>query len=127
MQTCIFLELLLSHTNKSQLPVSMIESIDAVYGFSDVVNAEIKFRWQQLCLRSELPAVVPQVVEFLAAQGRMKFVRPLYRELRTSTVGAEAAIDTFNKYQNRSVSQSGCSVFNVIVIESVGITPLRAN
>ena len=38
---------------------------------------------------------MPLVVEFLQAQGRMKYLRPLYRALHRSKVGRQAAIDTF--------------------------------
>ena len=56
----------------------------------------MQFRWYCLCLKSVVPWVYPQVAAFLAAQGRMKFVRPLYRALsRCSDTGRQVAIDTF--------------------------------
>lgn len=36
-------------------------------------------RWLTLCLESGLTAVFPEVVDFVKRQGRMKYVRPLYR------------------------------------------------
>ena len=45
-------------------------------------------RWQMLCVASGWEDIYPKVVEFLEAQGRMKFVRPLYRNLyRTGGAG----------------------------------------
>ena len=36
-------------------------------------------RWLRICLKSKLKEVFPAVVKFVTNQGRMKFVRPLYR------------------------------------------------
>jgi Leukotriene A4 hydrolase, C-terminal len=44
--------------------------------------------------------IVPEVVAFVTSQGRMKYVRPLYRALIQSKNGKQAAIDTFQKFKN---------------------------
>lgn len=46
-------------------------------------------------------AIFPQVTAFLKEQGRMKFLRPLYRALSNCTDGADLAKATF-----RSARQS---------------------
>ena len=43
--------------------------------------------------------LVPDVVAFITSQGRMKYVRPLYRALMQSKGGKEVAINTFMKYK----------------------------
>ena len=43
---------------------------------------------------------MPEVVTFITSQGRMKYVRPLYRALRSSINGKDTAINTFKKYKN---------------------------
>lgn len=52
-----------------------------------------------LYLTLSLPAgdtdVLPHVVDFLSEQGRMKFLRPLYRALYKSKEGKQLALDTF--------------------------------
>eukprot|EP01035_Chromulina_nebulosa_P021569 gene21569-27927_t len=45
--------------------------------------------------------IVNDVVEFLGSQGRMKFVRPLYRLLRSSDVGSKVAVETFDNFSER--------------------------
>lgn len=72
------------------------------YEFSRSQNAEIAFRWQSLCLRCAYLPVLPQVIDFVTRQGRMKFVRPLYRLLRAlpAEVGAQLAVDTFEQHQD---------------------------
>lgn len=74
-----------------------IEAMDKVYGLTKVVNSEIRFLWQTLCLTSNYEPIFPEVVKFLEEQGRMKFVTPLYRMLYKCKNGSELAISTFKK------------------------------
>ncbi|CAG8448674.1 11273_t:CDS:10, partial [Scutellospora calospora] len=74
-QKIIFLERLFEY---SPLPRPPIEAMNKFYSFTNVHNAEIRFRWQQLCLKSEYEPIFPHVVKFVTEQGRMKFIRPLY-------------------------------------------------
>jgi hypothetical protein len=52
------------------------------YNFTATKNAEIRLRWYTLCIKANHTPIFPHVVEFLTGQGRMKFVRPLYRYKR---------------------------------------------
>lgn len=74
--------------------------LDEAYHFSASRNAEIMFRWQSLCLRSNMAYIVPFVKDFITSQGRMKFVRPLYRALATSTVGKGLAMQVFQEHKH---------------------------
>ena len=89
--------MLLNHVEDSDAPFSseLLQSIDRAYSLTSSNNSEVKFRWQSLCLHSDCDWIVPHVVNFITSQGRMKFVRPLYRLLRSSSVGAETAVQTF--------------------------------
>jgi leukotriene A-4 hydrolase/aminopeptidase len=71
----------------------MLDEMERVYQFTNVVNNEIRFRWQMLCLSAGYEPIYPHVVAFLKAQGRMKYVRPLYRAL--NQVHPTLARDTF--------------------------------
>ena len=94
-QTNIFLEKLQSSAKESRISDTTIKKLDGMYHFSESGNAEIKFRWQSLCLRCEALWIIPKVVEFLGSQGRMKFVRPLYRALAALDQGPSLAKETF--------------------------------
>ena len=72
-----------------------IKALDATYSFTASKNAEVMLRWQTLCLHSECEFILPHVVDFITGQGRMKFVRPLYRTLRSSEIGKKLAVETF--------------------------------
>ncbi|KXS13096.1 leukotriene A-4 hydrolase-like protein [Gonapodya prolifera JEL478] len=80
----------------SPLSVALLDKMEVLYGWTDVRNAEIRFRWQMLCLRSNRPSIIPKVVEFVGEQGRMKYVRPLYRALnKAQPDGSKVARETF--------------------------------
>lgn len=67
-------------------------------------NAEIRCAWYLLCIKAGDKTVLPMVTEFLEEQGRMKYVRPLYRALRTSGKldgGRQVAVETFEKVKRK--------------------------
>mgnify|MGYP002630762365 CR=1 FL=1 len=81
-----FLEHLLSKLGEepalaAKLPLPQLQRMDGLYGFTPTKNSEVRFRWQRLCILLRAEFIVPHVVTFLKEQGRMKFVRPLYRDL----------------------------------------------
>ena len=49
------------------------------------------------CCLAEDEAVLPLTVQFLKEQGRMKFLRPLYKALFKSKMGKETAVQTFKE------------------------------
>lgn len=65
--------------DKQAFFVSLLQKVDAACSFSASQNAEIQFRFYTLGLRAEMSAVLDGTVALLKSQGRMKFVRPLYR------------------------------------------------
>lgn len=87
----------------SKLSVSTLNSIDALYKLSERQNSEIRFNWQRLCIDVGKTDIVPHVKKFLCEQGRMKFVRPLYRALLKASINHpmhkdnfyDAAVETF--------------------------------
>jgi len=87
---CICLEALLDAAAATPLADPTLHALDAAHGLSATTNAEIRFRWHRLCLASDVPWIVADVLAFVRAQGRMKFVRPLYRALAASHAGEEA-------------------------------------
>lgn len=47
-----------------------------------------------------MPEIIPSVVKFATEQGRMKFTRPLYRDLFNMKAGKDIAVKTFKKHRN---------------------------
>ena len=100
-QRILFLEFLLAHISQPEeqpFSLAFLRAMDTAYSLTTCANAEIKFRWQSICVRCEAPWIVPHVVAFITSQGRMKYVRPLYRALRASKVGARKAVEAFARH-----------------------------
>jgi len=75
--------------------------------FSNTKNSEIKFSLFKFCIKHEYKKIFPEVKDFLVSQGRMKYVRPLYRSLYTSQSGKELATQIFK--ENKSTYHPVCS------------------
>ena len=95
-----FLDVLLSATEDRSTPLSpkTIGALDETYGFSEQKNAEVLFRFLMLAVLTASPEsdVLDITTRFITTQGRMKYVRPLYRALRDSSSKSKAlAISTF--------------------------------
>ncbi|KAG0796134.1 hypothetical protein G6F26_001207 [Rhizopus arrhizus] len=96
-QKIVFLERL---TDCTPLSHHAILKMDKLYQLTPNHNADLRLRWQQVCLMADYEPIYPQVVQFITQQGRMKFVRPLYRLLHQAKNGAQLAVDTY--LQNKS-------------------------
>ncbi|KAG2191809.1 hypothetical protein INT47_011933 [Mucor saturninus] len=91
-QKIVFLERL---TDAKPLAHALIVKMDELYNLTSNHNADLRLRWQQICLMSSYEPIYPEVVKFVTEQGRMKFVRPLYRLLHEADNGAQLAVDTY--------------------------------
>lgn len=91
-QKIVFLERL---TDCKPLSFAAVSKMDQVYQLTPNHNADLRLRWQQICLMADYEPIYPEVVKFITEQGRMKFVRPLYRLLHQAKNGAQLAVDTF--------------------------------
>eukprot|EP00123_Amoebidium_parasiticum_P017081 comp23704_c0_seq1/m.40741 comp23704_c0_seq1/g.40741 ORF comp23704_c0_seq1/g.40741 comp23704_c0_seq1/m.40741 type:complete len:622 (-) comp23704_c0_seq1:650-2515(-) len=96
-QKVVFLSRL---AEKDPIPHRVLSEMDKMYGFTASENAEIKCAWHSLCLKSNYEPIFPHVVAFVTSQGRMKYVRPLYRALYGAGIkGRQLAVETFQKFQ----------------------------
>ncbi|KAI5708917.1 hypothetical protein M8J76_006230 [Diaphorina citri] len=93
-----FLAILL---DKEMYDLPKVKSLQDVYRFNGVRNCEIRFRWLKLCLKARWKEQVPHVIDMVTSQGRMKYVRPLYRELYAWEDTRQTAIDTFKQHRKQ--------------------------
>ncbi|KAK4308235.1 hypothetical protein Pmani_020082 [Petrolisthes manimaculis] len=63
------------------LPVSKLQKMEELYSMSGHQNSEIRFRWLRLAIQAHWTEQVDDALKFVTEQGRMKFVRPIYRDL----------------------------------------------
>uniref|UniRef100_A0A8P4K842 Peptidase M1 leukotriene A4 hydrolase/aminopeptidase C-terminal domain-containing protein n=1 Tax=Dicentrarchus labrax TaxID=13489 RepID=A0A8P4K842_DICLA len=85
-----FLSLLLQ---EERLPLTHVKKMQEVYDLNAYMNSEIRFRWLRLCVRSRWEEAVPKALKMATEQGRMKFTRPLFKE-----------VFNFEKYHDEAVS-----------------------
>ncbi len=84
-----------------ELPESLspdrMGELDRAFGFTDAGNAEILCAWLVMAVANGYQAADQAVETFLRSVGRMKFLRPLYRELVESKEGRARAREIFSR------------------------------
>ncbi|CAF2681247.1 unnamed protein product [Rotaria sp. Silwood2] len=101
-QVAYLLNLLLNQ--QSKITYDYIKQLDANCDMSKYSNCEICFRWYQLCIRFKYEKPLDNIFKFLEIIGRMKFVKPLYTEFKSSWPEMMPRVQTFfdehKKYMN---------------------------
>uniref|UniRef100_A0AAY4EXJ2 Leukotriene A(4) hydrolase n=1 Tax=Denticeps clupeoides TaxID=299321 RepID=A0AAY4EXJ2_9TELE len=92
-----FMALLLQ---EEALPLTHVKRMQEVYDLNSIKNSEIRFRWLRVCVRAHLEEAVPMALKMATEQGRMKFTRPLFKEVYNWDKFRDLAIKTF--VENRS-------------------------
>lgn len=82
---------------KAPLSPEKVCMMEEVYGMTKRLNAEIRFRWLRLGLKARWEESVGPALDFVTEQGRMKFVRPIYRDLYEWEAMRERAIAIFQR------------------------------
>ncbi|KAI9228571.1 MAG: peptidase family M1-domain-containing protein [Piptocephalis tieghemiana] len=78
-QKVLFLDHLSSQ--EKPMPHAKLALMEELYQLTSVRNCEVRFAWQMLGLKASYDPIYGPVQKFLGEQGRMKYVRPLYRAL----------------------------------------------
>jgi leukotriene-A4 hydrolase len=95
LQIACFLDAVQSACGASPLKLTTVQVMNGLYSFSESKNSEILFRYSMLAVASEDSSILPVAIRFITTQGRMKFVRPLYKALHKSRMGKDLAVTTF--------------------------------
>ncbi|KAK8728434.1 hypothetical protein OTU49_009298, partial [Cherax quadricarinatus] len=77
------------------MPVRKLEKMDELYSMSSRNNSEIKFRWLRLGLKAHWNDQADEALKFVTEQGRMKFLRPIYRDLYEWKDMRKQAVSTY--------------------------------
>lgn len=117
-QKVCFLDTLLSHNNDDNknknnnensppppLSLSTVQLLKVSYGFHETNNSEIFFRFSMLAIMAGDKTMYESIILFLTKQGRMKFIRPLYRAMANSNnddddMARKLAIKTFCNHKS---------------------------
>lgn len=106
-----FLSQLIGKDQIVDLTAEKVDLIAATYGFSKEVtnNAEIRFRLMRLIIKARLTRF-DEIFEFANSNFRMKFVRPIYRDLAAWDVGKPLAIANYNKVKDQMMKVCASTV-----------------
>lgn len=110
-----FIALLLE---EDPLSVVKLQAMENAYKFNSVANSEIRFRWLRLCIKGRWKEQVERALQFVTEQGRMKFVRPIYRDLYAWEEVRDKAIAVFKANRPRMMYVSAYTVAKDLHLES---------
>uniref|UniRef100_A0A672QWK3 Leukotriene A-4 hydrolase n=1 Tax=Sinocyclocheilus grahami TaxID=75366 RepID=A0A672QWK3_SINGR len=79
------------------LPLSHVKKMQEVYQLNGVKNAEVRFRWLRICVKAHWEEAVPLALKMATEQGRMKFTRPLFKEVYNFSKYSDEAVKTFKE------------------------------
>ncbi|KAH9503588.1 Leukotriene A-4 hydrolase [Bulinus truncatus] len=109
----------LSQLLSADPPVSLIkvERLEQVYHFNDIKNSEIRLKWLRLCIKVQWENCVSHALDFVNEQGRMKFVRPIYRDLYDWEYSRPKAIANYLSHKEEMHNTTAMLVANDLHLE----------
>ncbi|XP_043232864.1 leukotriene A-4 hydrolase-like [Amphibalanus amphitrite] len=110
LSTIQIIEFLSQLLEQPPLTLTKLKLMEQLYDMNARANAEIRYRWLRLCVRGRWKEQVPAVLEMVNTHGRLKYVRPLYRELYD---WKEMRNRTIENYQNNKKYMMFVSVHTV--------------
>ncbi|XGW31167.1 hypothetical protein V3C99_009824 [Haemonchus contortus] len=72
-----------------------LTALDRAYGLNDSENSEIVFKWIRLCVKAKWEPIIDKALRFISSQGRLKFCRPVYRDLSAWQAAKTRARDQY--------------------------------
>jgi hypothetical protein len=79
------------------IPAARLDDLEKTFKLSSSGNSEILFAWLMIAIRNRYQPAFAALDHFLTAQGRRKFVRPLYAELAKTAWGRTMALDIYKR------------------------------
>lgn len=80
--------------------------LEDIHGFNEISNSEVRFMWCRLALLGCYEGVLENTRNFVSIQGRMKYVRPLYKDMHEIYPKGDYSVDLFaiNKSSYHSIT-----------------------
>lgn len=96
-----FLSQMLGKSEIADLNEAKINLMTETYGFDGTKNSEIRFRLMRLIIKARLTDRFDEIFAFANSNFRMKFVRPVYKDLGQWDIGRPLAIANFEKVKDQ--------------------------
>ncbi len=78
-------------------PSAALADLDRAFALTASGNSELTFQWLKMAISSDHAPAWPRLEEFLTAQGRRKFLKPLYEQLAKTPSGRERAAAIYQR------------------------------
>ncbi|XKL66326.1 hypothetical protein PGB90_009746 [Kerria lacca] len=88
---------------KTPLSLHKLKLMNDLYKMNSYKNSEIRFRWLRICIQSRWEEEIDNALNFAIGQGRMKYVRPIFRDLFSWDKTREKAIKIFKENQTKMI------------------------
>ncbi|PNF40549.1 Leukotriene A-4 hydrolase [Cryptotermes secundus] len=111
-------EFLAQLLEENPLSVTKLQTMENTYKLNSMGNSEIYFRWLRLGIKGRWKEQVDRALEFVVAQGRMKFVRPLYRDMYDWEDVRDKAIAVFKSNKSKMMYLTAYTVAKDLHLES---------
>lgn len=86
--------------SKATLSTKKLQALQDTYALDSVKNSEIRCTWLRLCIRNRWADKVDAALTFATELGRMKFVRPIFREFYEWQEMRQKAVDVYLAKKN---------------------------
>ena len=96
------------------LTVEQMRQLDDAFHFSASGNSEILHEWLMQSIQHEYEPAYDALEQFLLAQGRRKFLKPLYEKLAESEAGRSRASGIYAKARPTYHSVSRGTIDNIL-------------
>ncbi|XP_039950467.1 leukotriene A-4 hydrolase isoform X2 [Bactrocera tryoni] len=99
-----FLGKLIESNEIVDLNAEKIEFLENTYKLKDTKNSEVRFRFLRLVIRARLLKRIDEIIAFANSNFRMKFCRPIYRDLGQWPEAKPIAIKSFESVKNQMMA-----------------------
>ncbi|XP_036329118.1 leukotriene A-4 hydrolase [Rhagoletis pomonella] len=87
-----------------ELNEDKIELLESTYNLKSTKNAEVRFRVLRLVIRARLLKRIEEIIAFANSNFRMKFCRPIYRDLGQWAEAKPIAIESFQRVKDQMMA-----------------------
>jgi len=109
-QQIAFLGKLIETKDIVELNEQKIDLLESTYNLKQSKNAELRFRINRLIIRARLIKRLDEIIEFANSNLRMKFCRPIYRDLAAWPEAKPRAVENFLKVKDEMMSMCAHTV-----------------
>ncbi|CAD6998726.1 unnamed protein product [Ceratitis capitata] len=87
-----------------ELNEEKIELLESTYNLKSTKNAEVRFRVMRLVIRARLLKRIDEIIAFANSNFRMKFCRPIYRDLGQWPEANPIAVESFQRVKDQMMA-----------------------